>query len=111
MRRVCLSAAPLCALITCAVACDPGPTHILGRLPNADAGKPRDAQTSDAATSRDAEPRNDAQASCFDDDDCETESRPFCSEDLERCVECLYDRHCDDYEYCRDSTGTCVERR
>jgi hypothetical protein len=149
-------------------ACEPGKTHILGRLPDTEAGQPapepdaeperepepaheqdaslareRDAEVSDAdadsqaqvdaaladaadipvsdAAQADADasmPEPDAAklsdgalASCIDDYDCDTRERPYCSVELGRCVECTRDWQCQDYEYCRDSTGVCVERR
>jgi hypothetical protein len=111
------TAAPLVAL-ACAMACEPGPTHVLGRVPARDAAAEADADVDpdfderDArASAPDAEPDSDLAPWCFDHDDCDSETRPFCSEELERCVVCLYDRHCESYEYCRDSTGVCVERR
>jgi hypothetical protein len=158
--------------LLCGAACEPGKTHILGRLPEPDAGQPGpepdaelepepthetdpvheedagpatepDAQAADAdvvseiqvdatlvdaadtaasdAAQADADaspPEPDAAktgdgalASCVDDYDCDTRERPYCSTELGRCVECTRDWQCQDDEYCRDSTGVCVERR
>jgi hypothetical protein len=138
-------------------ACEPGKTHILGRVPERDAEvaepdadalepdadsepgevpvsgayedaarrgpeldagapeAPRDvgvSEVQEAAIAPEAAALDDAALTgCRDSDDCATRERPFCSEELGRCVECTRDRHCYDDEYCRDSTGVCVEQR
>ena len=112
----------LSSVFACAAACAPGKTHILGRVPDSDAGDDDDSRTDEESGARDAAARDasaDGQAdesdaafvSCQSQDDCTTRARPFCSEALGQCVECKYDRHCDSDEYCRDRTGTCVHDR
>ena len=88
----------LSAALAWLAACQPGPTIELGSLPDADTDQEHDE---DAGI---REP-------CREQSDCESEARPFCSEELERCVACTRDRHCNEGEYCRDRTGTCIEDR
>ncbi len=83
----------LCALWLSA--CSPGPTLVLGRLPDED---------------RDADSDEDAGVyePCERNDDC-SEARPWCDQDRKRCVECLRERHCGDGEWC-SQWGRCIDR-
>lgn len=93
--------------------CEPGKTHILGRLP--EDGDDRDADREhDESVDRDAGEGGDAAlVPCESRDDCTTRGRPYCSDYLGYCVACTRDWHCGDttYWYCRDSNGTCVDER
>ncbi len=80
-------------------ACSPGPTLVLGRLP--DAGEDRDADDDEDA--RVYEP-------CERSDDCTSEARQYCDRDREHCVECLDEIHCGDDEWC-SRNGRCISDR
>jgi hypothetical protein len=87
----------LCALLVSS--CSPGRTLVLGRLP--------DAGDTDTDSDEDAsvfEP-------CEQGDDCTSEARPFCDQELERCVQCLGDRHCGEDEWCSSRRGRCISER
>jgi hypothetical protein len=77
-------------------ACSPGPTLVLGRLPDEDAATDEDGGS--------VEP-------CSEKSDCQSAERPFCSQELERCVECLANRHCQQDEFCGDRSGRCIVDR
>ncbi|HEX6244062.1 MAG TPA: hypothetical protein VFZ61_24270 [Polyangiales bacterium] len=106
----------LASALLSAAACEPGETHILGRVPDLDADseqQERDAGRGDAAREEcEARGLDDAAPpACEERDDC-TCQRPYCSDYLGHCVQCFRDRHCGDPDewFCRDEDGTCVRK-
>jgi hypothetical protein len=85
--------ASLVSVVLLLLACSPGPTYVLGSLPDQDEDSDEDAAV--------PEP-------CNDSDDCQSAGRRFCSDELDRCVECLYERHCRDDEFCGSRSGRCI---